>query len=501
MDKAIQTYLFNPISTASDANENIWAHLKSRSSILIYAAIGCSIGLFALSFSIKITLGLLILLILGFIGLIKPEIVAIVLGFLLPFHLEWEMPQLAGIKVGTTSLLVAVGFISILLNRFLNRKTRLPRIPHIIPWSLLALFMCAAYIHSPYFSSDPAKIPWHLYRSVLRFLLIFPLIFVLLQTKSQLLSKNMIWMILVSTTIAGLGGIVQTTTGTPWHPFHYGINLESLLLYKDLFTAENVTGVLRAFGPFTHPNGFAGYLVITIAISLGILFCTPRNRLWHVTLVSLAVQITALLCTMSRGGWVAFSGSTVLMGILAKKKKVIGMGAGILALAFILMPSTQKSKIASRAKSISKPSQVEEFAFRQKRWDTFLEIAFKNPILGTGMAVLDNPNEGEVGQTPHNMYLYFAVQNGIPALILLVYFLGQLCYWGFVTFQRTQNHWYRAIALGGLGAGIGLFIHGAVDALIGLEQIWTAFWVLFAMIIFVAEQNRGSTKIYPNVYQ
>ncbi|MDZ7376232.1 MAG: O-antigen ligase family protein [candidate division KSB1 bacterium] len=419
----------------------------------------------------------------------KTELVAMMLALLLPFHLEWEMPQLAGIKVGTTSLLVGVGLTSIIFRQFLGYQNKFPRIPCIAPWTLMAIFMCAAYIHSPYFSTELAKMPWHLYRAVLRFLLVFPLLFLLLKLKGEQLLKKIITLILFASMLSAMGGIIQTITATPFRPFHHGVVSESMVLYSDLFKVDPNTGILRAFGSFTHPNAFAGYLVISLTLTMGIILFGPKDKLWYLAIISGCVQIIALLFTMSRGGWVAFSSSFLIMASLARQKKIIGLGLLFLTITIIIMPSEHKNKFASRAKSISKPSEVQEFTFRQKRWEAFFEIAIHNPIVGTGSAVLDNPNEAEIGRTPHNMYLYFAVQNGIPALVLLAYFMTQLIWRGFNIFERSSDRLQRTLGLGLLGAGIGLVIHGAVDALIGLEQIWTAFWMLLAMAFFLREKT------------
>ena len=55
------------------------------------------------------------------------------------------------------------------------------------------------------------------------------------------------------------------------------------------------------------------------------------------------------------------------------------------------LPSTRA--LTSRIASLEKYSQAEELTFREKRWGSFLEIARANPLLGTGEASLDGPEE------------------------------------------------------------------------------------------------------------
>jgi len=489
MDKATQPYSLYSAPIVPRFIKPFCAKFKTHSSILLCSMIGLAIGLIALKLSLKIMLGLFVLLIIGIIGLLKPEVVAIMLAFLLPFHLEWEMAQLAGIKVGTTSLLVAVGILSIIINQFLNRKTKFPQIPNIIPWLLLAIFMCAAYIHSPFFIPEPAKIPWHLYRTILRFLLIFPLFFILIKTKGEKLVKGIILALLISTTLTAAVGIIQTAFNVSFHPFHFGIGLQMLNTRPDVQGIDEASGILRAFGSFTHSNAFAGFLILTLSMTAGIFLFAKKNKLWYAAAISGIFQLLALMCTMSRGGWIAFSCSFFIMTILAKKKRLILVALISLFVIVLFLPAASVKKISSRAHSIAKPTEVEEFTFRQGRWSSFLEIISKNPILGTGEAVLEHSSDESIGQTPHNMYLYFAVQYGIPALILFLYFLGQVIYRSFINFRMAQHNWHKTVSLGALGSMVALMIHGSVDALVGIDQIWTAFWLVAAIAFSLGEPN------------
>ena len=177
--------------------------------------------------SVPLALGLCLLGLLVLFGCSRPGLFAVIIALLLPFYLEWETMG-SGMKVGATSLLVAGTLVSVLMHSFLHPETRFPRTPHLIPWMLLSGFMCAAFIHGPYFVSDAAKIPWHLYRTVLRYLLIYPALLLVFRIEGESAARNAIVALLISSGLVALLGITQTALDAPWHPLHFGIALKML---------------------------------------------------------------------------------------------------------------------------------------------------------------------------------------------------------------------------------------------------------------------------------
>jgi O-antigen ligase len=454
---------------------------------------GTLIGILAIGISVPLVLGICLFGLLVLFGCARPALFAVVIAFLLPLYLEWETMG-TGMKVGATSLLVVGTLVTVLIYSFAHRGIRLLQIPHLVPWMLLSGFMCAAFIHGPYFVSDPAKIPWYLYRTVLRYLLIYPLLLLVFRIEGEHAVRNVVMAVLVSTGLVALVAIAQTALNVPWHPLHFGIALKVLITRWDAMTYDSGSGILRAFGSFAHPNGLAGFLVVVIPISFAIILLGRRDVLWYTAAVSGLFQIIALACTMSRGGWIATVISFLIMFSMARQKRVILLGVTFLLLFGVMAALFSPKALTSRIATLSSYSQIEELAFREGRWESFLEIARANPLLGTGEATLDDSEEGdsEVGQTPHNLYLFFAVKYGVPALLLLAYLWGRLIYESIQGFRLSTVAFHRAIALGVAGSGIGLCIHGLVDALMDTDQIWTAFWILLAMSVVLKEWTMAS---------
>ncbi len=460
---------------------------------MVYLFAGTLIGILATGFSVPLGLAICFFGLLVLFGCSRPGLFAVFIAALLPLYLEWETLG-SGMKVGTTSLLVVGTLFGVLIHSFLHRGTRFPRIPHLVPWMLLSGFMCAAYIHGPYFVPDPAKIPWHLYRTVFRYLLIYPLLLLVFRIERESAVRNALVAVLVSTGLVALVAIAQTALNAPWHPLHFGIALKMLTARTDAMPSDPATGVLRAFGSFAHPNGLAGFLVVRAPISLAIILLGRRDLLWYAASVSGLLQIIALACTMSRGGWVASIISFSIVSSLAMKKRVIILGVAFLLVFGMATALFSTKALTSRAASLGKYSQVEELVFREQRWESFLEILRANVFLGVGEASLDDLKKtgSEWGKTPHNLYLFFAVKYGVPAALLLAYLLGWLIYESIRSFRLSTINFHKVVALGVAGSAIGLCIHGLADALIDTDQIWTALWILLAMTVVLKEWIKAS---------
>ena len=77
-----------------------------------------------------------------------------------------------------------------------------------------------------------------------------------------------------------------------------------------VIVGDGIGRVLRAYGAFSHPNVFGGYLAITIFVTLYLLFQDKKNK---VLFGALFLQLIALFFTFSRSAWLAVG--VVLVGL------------------------------------------------------------------------------------------------------------------------------------------------------------------------------------------
>lgn len=458
--------------------------------ILKFSLIGLLIGYMALSFSTIIALGIIIAVILGWVGYEFPEKALLVLAALIPFHLEWEVEQLFGMMLGPVAIIVISVLIGNFIKAVIKKNLQMFKVPYFLFWIIYGILSCAAFLHSPYFISDITRIPWHLYRVIWRALLIYPLIVINFKDKKTI--KQAIIILFMSTTIVSLFGIFQSLSGKPLHIFIFGITKQTLK-YRSIFsTVPGNANMIRAYGSFVHSNAFASFLTFILSLSSALFFTDRAGKMKKLYGTISIITFLALILTFSRGGLVAFLVSFILISFLCKKRKLMVYAITFGFIMLIIFPALLPDFMINRMKSISNPSQVEEMVFRTERWESFLEIILKNPLLGRGYSTLEL-GPGKIAQTAHNLYLHISVMQGIPALVVLLIFIFSNSIKLLTTVLKTDDTFIRGLTLGILGGLISLLVHGIVDALLGIEQISITFWFLAGLgtASVMIDRNKG----------
>ncbi|MFN7986219.1 MAG: O-antigen ligase family protein [Thermoanaerobaculia bacterium] len=257
--------------------------------------------------------------------------------------------------------------------------------------------------------------------------------------------------------------------------------------------------LLRLHGSFVNPNNLAGYLQISLAFALGLLWYRTRLGLQELSeahgaeersslLVSLlpslgsatllwAVLAAGIVLSQSRGGIVAATGTTLLLGTLVfqsrrgarRARRVVGIalaalvtlgtafaiaGAGTVAFLRFLMPDA--ADLAADYRVLIWRGSVE--AFRLFPW------------LGSGLGTFREafrrvqPQElnGLVDQA-HDEYLQLLVTGGAIGaalgLVALVLGLRALLRAFFAQKHREERAW----GLAGIGALVALLLHGIAE--------------------------------------
>ena len=151
----------------------------------------------------------------------------------------------------------------------------------------------------------------------------------------------------------------------------------------------------------------------------------------------------ALLCTLTRSGYVGFifAGIILLILLIKEKNKEHFKRLAMLALAFIMIFGfinfTSKGAVANRLGLLGK--DVTSFSEKSGSsrigiWKLVIKVVEEKPILGTGPDTLDKAlpeicgddykELGFIVDKAHNEFLQIAATMGIPALIIYLIFLS-----------------------------------------------------------------------------
>lgn len=174
----------------------------------------------------------------------------------------------------------------------------------------------------------------------------------------------------------------------------------------------------RLFGTFKHPNSFASFLIIIIAILTYRVFSTSTFRSDHSTKITLlTLTIVLLILTFSRGGWLAL---VIFFGIftLIRAPKAL-LFSIVIGIALFFTSST----IHDRIEDIYNPPADSSIRWRFQQWQNAINAWQLSPIYGYGAGTEIAIHEKEQGFTAGNPYTHNDLikvlqETGVIGLIL-----------------------------------------------------------------------------------
>jgi O-antigen ligase len=261
-------------------------------------------------------------------------------------------------------------------------------------------------------------------------------------------------------------------------------------------------GFTRIGGTVGSPNQAAGYLSLLLAPAASLLFTTlGRAQKWLATAV-LGLGGVALIFTFSRGGWVAFALSILLLCLLAWRRNRFSLKvpiAGIVILAMLYLPF--QSSISERLLGDDKGSAQSRIPLMMLAF----RIVKDNPVLGVGsnnfQLVMDRYLTSEFRQgfryAVHNKYLLVLAETGIGGLLAYLAFLlgtlrkGWQCW-------RLNDRLLAPFALGFTAALAGHMAQMGVDVFRGrpiTQLVWLIAGLLTAMHRISAQSSDSLSNV------
>jgi O-antigen ligase len=198
-------------------------------------------------------------------------------------------------------------------------------------------------------------------------------------------------------------------------------------------------GFASVVGVFSHPNGFAAFLVIVLPLAVVALFETRSLAQRIAVGTLLAGGLVCLLYTYTRAGWVGFAIALLLLGLL-RYRQLLLVGAVVIALAALALP-TATQRAEERFDDLSAESEryaTNSWRWRVDQWERMVPYGLEQPVFGQGFASYSrgtvevfgtqDPNFSTLPQRPHgalgfgahNDYVKTMVETGVVGLVLWV---------------------------------------------------------------------------------
>ena len=438
--------------------------------------------------------------------LIRPQITLYLMAFTVPFGSLYEV-NLGGITVGATEGLVALT-VAAWLARTIARREVWAKPPKLaIPMALFVLATLFSLVNArslPFAAKEIVK--WVETLAVIAFVaLAVP------PTEHRWIVACLL-----------LAGIAQALLGTYQFFTQTG---PAFFILRGKY--------MRAYGTFEQPNPYAGYLgliaPLALALALNLLERRPtlrplaalkRDWPYWFALTAFALTSTAIGMSWSRGAWLGFAASTVVVNVLRSKRGaaifaallVVVAIAGLLA-GTSMLPEPILHRLTSflpfigiedlRAVEITDDNyaSIERLA----HWQAAVDMWEDHPWLGVGFGNYEAayadyalPKWQLALGHAHNYYLNIGAETGLLGLVAYLGLWSAALWQMWRASQEAATPYQRALGLGGLGMLVHLAVHSVVDNL-WVHNMYIHVAIVLGLVI--SRSVRQPTSTYQNVKQ
>lgn len=186
----------------------------------------------------------------------------------------------------------------------------------------------------------------------------------------------------------------------------------------------------RFYGPFTHPNIFAFYILLVVTCAVVLLETQKHSR--QVTVLAwsyIAVLSFCLLKTQTRSAWAAYGVVMFLYALGYNRKLLLPMAlAAVLAL---LTPEVRDRLMdLHNDRSYLAWSKLNSYEWRKNLWAEGLSwLPKKNYLFGMGMGAFYVNSKyyfntaGGVSFWPHSVYVQNIFDHGVVSLVFFIYLM------------------------------------------------------------------------------
>jgi O-antigen ligase len=259
-----------------------------------------------------------------------------------------------------------------------------------------------------------------------------------------------------------------------------------------------------AFGPFINRHHFAGYMELTIALPLGLLFAGAVEKEKRIIYLFVAgLMGVALVMTSSRGGIVSLVAEILFLVVVtaiwrkhSDRRKVkssrvkraaarIGMATALLVGLFLGVVLLGGEFSINRF--IDSVNTDDPTTGRAHFWSVTLDIIKAHPYVGTGLGAFgviytkyDSRNGLYRLEQAHNDYLQILSDAGIVGAVLALSFVVLLFYKA-ISRAKSRDNFRRGVALAALSGCFAVLVHSFFDFTLHTTSNALLFLVLAAL--------------------
>lgn len=258
-------------------------------------------------------------------------------------------------------------------------------------------------------------------------------------------------------------------------------------------------GAMRVTAPFegahAEPNTFGGYLLLLMAVMIGLLLYTTSTRHRFLLGGLLCLTIIPFLYTLSRGSYLGFMPMYLTLVILTRKRKLPLIG--LLVLVIILSPFIFPRQVNKRIMYTFIPGKEYEVLGAKIALDTsassrieawkiiIIKKWSQSPLIGlgvTGVGLVDSQYVRVLGEV------------GIIGFGVFIWLLITIFRSGLQVFRTVEDEFAQGLTLGFLAGFSGLVFAALTANVFIIVRIMEPFWFL-AAVVMMLPRVEGQKKI------
>ena len=311
---------------------------------------------------------------------------------------------------------------------------------------------------------------------LINYLTIFYLTIHLTRTRAQF--RGLLYLIIGVATFLSVFGLFKKFGVNPFPWWDYGD-----LKYSPDFLSST----------YGNHNHLAGYLEMAIPLILGLFLIGYKPGIVFFLVYLSFLLLTALVLTLSRGGWI---GSLLGLSLMAfalltsryfkRKGFIITAIGGSLALALIVLASTP---VVERVRTAIQKEEEANFSSRMVAWGGVVEMIGDYPLLGTGPGTFATvfTKYQPTGLSrhftmAHNDYLHFTSEVGLALIAVFSWMVIAFYKRGFYKL-KNPSRLGRGITLGAMSGITAILFHSISDFNLHIPANALLFTVLVAIVV------------------
>lgn len=260
-----------------------------------------------------------------------------------------------------------------------------------------------------------------------------------------------------------------------------------------------------AFGPFINRHHFAGYMELTLALPLGLLFAGSLEKdKRFIYLFAAGLMGVALIMTNSRGGIISLITEILFLAAVSgfrkrhksreveqKTRRVRGAAART-ALALVLIVGIFAGVVllggeSALSRLVGSVNTDDPTTGRAHFWSVTVDIIKAHPVIGTGLGAFgvvytryDSRNGLFRLEQAHNDYLQVLSDGGIVGFLIGLFFIVMLFRIGFAR-RESRDDFRHGVSIGALAGCFAVLVHSFFDFTLHTTSNALLFLILAAL--------------------